>query len=123
MPRILVIDDNDAFKEMICEILKNEGYKVLSASNGKEGVKLCRAQPVDLIVTDLLMPDMDGIETIREMKTASPDSKVIVVSGGGTAGTAQDYLEAVSVMCDIKYTFSKPFDMDQFLQAVKELVG
>ena len=123
MPRILIIDDNEAFKKMTCEILKSEGYEVLSASNGKEGVKLCRGQPVDLIVTDLLMPDMDGIETIRELRSTSPDSKVIVVSGGGTAGSGDEYLESVQVMFDIKHTFSKPFDMDQFLQAVKELVG
>ena len=123
MPRILVIDDNDEFKKMTCEILKNEGYEVLSASSGKDGVKLCRGQPVDLIVTDLLMPDMDGIETIRELRSTSPDSKVIVVSGGGTAGSGDEYLESVQVMFDIKHTFSKPFDMDQFLQAVKELVG
>ena len=123
MPRILVIDDNDEFKKMTCEILKSEGYEVLSASSGKDGVKLCRGQPVDLIVTDLLMPDMDGIETIRELRSTSPDSKVIVVSGGGTAGSGDEYLESVQVMFDIKHTFSKPFDMDQFLQAVKELVG
>ena len=123
MPRILVIDDNEAFKKMTCEILKSEGYEVLSASHGKEGIKLCRMQPVDLIVTDLLMPDMDGIETIRELRSASPDSKVIVVSGGGAAGSGDEYLESVQVMFDIKHTFSKPFDMDQFLQAVKELIG
>ena len=123
MPRILVIDDNDEFKKMTCEILKSAGYETLSASNGKEGIKLCHAHLVDLIVTDLLMPDMDGIETIRAMKNANPDAKFIVVSGGGSGGSGDEYLESVQVMFDIKHTFSKPFDMDQFLQAVKELVG
>ena len=78
---------------------------------------------MDLIITDLLMPTMDGVETIREMKKSNPDMNIIVVSGGGAAGPGQDYLDSVKVVCDIKYVFSKPIEMDQFLHAVNELVN
>jgi len=62
MKRILVIDDNEEFRKMLCEILKNEGYEMVAASDGKEGIDLYRADPTDLVITDLVMPS-GGIST------------------------------------------------------------
>jgi len=125
MPRILVVDDNDEFRNMICEILKGEGYEIDVAANGKDAIKLCCERPPDLVVTDLLMPDMDGVETIRELRNCNcnPKMEIIVISGGGTEVSGQDYLDSVKVMCNIKHIFSKPFEIDPFLKVVKDLTG
>ncbi len=65
MARILVIDDQDRFREMLCEMLKKAGYETVAASDGKEGVELYRKQPTDLVITDIIMPRQEGMETIN----------------------------------------------------------
>ena len=122
MARILVIDDNDKFREMLRECLANEGYDVITAADGKEGSKIYREAPTDLVITDVLMPVKDGTETIFELKKDYPSMKVIVISGGGTID-AETYLDAITAYTDIEYTFTKPFDMDEMLAAVKEILS
>ncbi len=123
MARILVIDDNDKFRDMLRECLENEGYKVVTASDGKKGLDLYRKEPADLIITDLLMPEKDGMGIIVDLNREFSDAKIIVISGGGEEeDSAESYLEATKVICNIKYTFSKPLVIDEMLKTVKEVL-
>jgi YesN/AraC family two-component response regulator len=93
----------------------------LEAANGKIGMHLQRENLVDLVITDLSMPEKDGIETIRELRRDFPDVKIIAISGGGRAG-ADGYL-SVAKTIGANRTLSKPFDLKKLLDAVAELIG
>jgi CheY-like chemotaxis protein len=117
---ILLIDDDDQIRTMLREMLGRAGYMVMEASDGKEGVKLYRDQPCDLIITDIIMPEKEGIETIRELKRDFPDVKIIAMSGGGRID-AEDYLH-MAKMLGAQRTFAKPIERDKLLGAIKELL-
>ncbi len=120
MARILVIDDDDLVLEMLYESLTREGYDVLQASNGEQGLRLYREEPVDLIITDLIMPEKEGIETIIELRKDFPDMKIIAISGGGYIGT-KDYFQMAKIL-GVQRTFTKPVAIKQLLDAVRELL-
>lgn len=118
MERILIIDDDEQVLDVIHLALAGEGYDVLKASNGKEGIKLHREDPVDLVITDLIMPEKDGIETILELTAEFPEVKIIAISGGGHID-AQDYL-LMANMFGVKRTLAKPIERNDLVKAVKE---
>ena len=120
MARILVIDDDEQVLDMLYESLTREGYDVLKASNGEQGLKLYREESVDLIITDLIMPKKEGIETIIELRQDFPDVKIIAISGGGRTGT-KDYLHMAKIF-GVQRTFTKPVAREQLLEAIKELI-
>lgn len=91
MPLILIIDDDDQIREMLRQMLERAGYEVTDAPNGKVAMKLYREQPADLIITDLIMPGKEGIETIIELRRDFPEVKIIAISGGGRIAP-RDYL-------------------------------
>jgi len=122
MAKILVIDDNDQFREMMREYLESEGYEVLVASDGKIGVELYRENKPDLVITDVIMPEKDGAEVIFDLQKEFPGIKIIVMTGGGQ-GDAQAYLKSITAYSNVKYAFEKPFAMDELLVAVKESIG
>ncbi len=123
MTRILVIDDHDQFRGMLCEMLKNAGYEVAAATDGEEGVELFRKAPADLVITDIIMPKQEGMETIIKLQEEFPDVKVIAMSGGAVPyGTAEEYLKGAKYLKSIKHTFTKPFANKDLLQAVKEII-
>ena len=121
MSRILVIDDEPLVLELIRTMLVMEGYEVFVAPDGKKGLKLFSEHPADLIITDLIMPEMEGIETISTFRRDFPKVKIIAMSGGGR-NDPNIYLglaENLGADC----TFSKPFDRKAFLEAVKRLLA
>jgi len=120
MIRILVIDDDINIREMLKECLERAEYEVLVASDGKAALKLHSANPVDLIITDIVMPEKDGLEIIMEFRRRFPAVKVIAISGGGKIG-ANEYLNIAKGLGATK-TFSKPFELRELLAAVRELV-
>jgi CheY-like chemotaxis protein len=120
MARILVIDDDEQVLDMLYESLTREGYGVLRASNGEQGLRLYRQEPVDLIITDIIMPEKEGIETIIELRQDFPDVKIIAMSGGGRIGT-KDYLHLAKIF-GVQRTFTKPVARAQLLDAIKELL-
>jgi len=120
MARILVIDDDEQVLDMLYESLTREGYDVLKASNGEQGLKLYREEPVDLIITDLIMPEKEGIETIIELRQDFPEVKIIAISGGGRIGT-KDYLNMAKIF-GVQRTFTKPVAREQLLDAIRELI-
>ena len=120
MIRILVIDDDINIREMLKECLERAEYEVLVASDGKAALKLHSANPVDLIITDIVMPEKDGLEIIMEFRRRFPAVKVIAISGGGKIG-ANEYLNIAKGLGATKM-FSKPFELRELLAAVRELL-
>jgi DNA-binding response OmpR family regulator len=120
MPRILVIDDDDQVRLMLQIALEKSGFEVLTAENGKIGLAMFREQSADLIVTDIIMPEQEGIETIVELRRDFPDTKIIAISGGGKV-SPESYLTMADAL-GASRTFSKPLDMDEFLEAVQKLL-
>ncbi|MEW6220182.1 MAG: response regulator [Thermodesulfobacteriota bacterium] len=121
MALILVIDDDELFRLMLVELLIRSGYQVVAARDGREGAQLFHQAAPDLVITDLIMPEREGIETIIEIRKARPEIPIIAVSGGGR-NQPEDYLplaEAMGAAC----TFAKPFDRRAFLAAVARLVN
>jgi CheY-like chemotaxis protein len=87
MSRILLIDDDDQFRGMLRQALRPEGYEVVEARDGKEGLIRFRTAAIDLVITDILMPEQEGLQTIRELRAEFPAIKIIAISGDGAQGT------------------------------------
>jgi len=121
MKKILVVDDDEMFRNMLCETLRGAGYEVVEAENGKIAMRIILGLFFDLVVTDLIMPEQEGIETIKEIKRIYPDMKIIAVSGGMRGGS-MDFLPIAEYMGATR-VFRKPIDRKAFLAAVAELVG
>ena len=120
LKRILVIDDEPTALDLLRRILEMSGYEVLAAANGLEGVELFRQQPCDLVITDMVMPVKDGLQTILDLRGFVPDLPVIAISGGGTI-SKERYL-AVAGYLDRVITIAKPFSIEEITGAVKSLL-
>ncbi len=121
MKTILIIDDSNEFRSIFRDVLRKAGYHVLEASNGQEGIDVYRRTPADLVVTDIIMPGKEGLETILDLKREFSDVKIIAVSGGGFEGPST-YLEGARLIGGVDRTFFKPFPLDSLLKAIKELL-
>ena len=121
MAGILIIDDDSQILKMLRQILEREGYDVIEASNGKQGLKLYRQNPADLVITDIIMPEKDGIETIIKLKRDDPDVKLIAISGGGRIDPVL-YLDMAKKLGTLR-TFAKPIERKQLITAVREFLG
>lgn len=119
--RILVIDDDKSFSIMLVALLSQAGYQAISAEDGNYGLQLYEAQRFDLIITDIIMPEREGIETIREVRKRNKLVPIIAISGGGIIGSMH-YLQLAKEFGAI-YTFQKPFDTTSFLSAVAKCLG
>ena len=118
--KILVMEDDEQMCSMLRQVLENAGYTVIDAPDGKVGMRLYRENDVDLVITDIIMPEKEGIETIRELKQENPDVKIIAISGGGIINP-EDYLQ-IAERLGVQRTFAKPFDNEEILGAVNELI-
>ncbi len=121
MADILVIDDDEDFRDMLCRLLTRDGHTVVACGDGKKGVDLFRQNPLSLVITDLIMPDQEGIETIIQLRREFPAVKIIAISGGGRV-TPEIYLNLAASLGALK-TFTKPFDTGEFLAAVRALAA
>lgn len=120
MAEILVIEDDELLRQILVRRLAANRYVVREAGNGHEGLRLMRERPACLVITDIVMPDMEGIETIRHLRRDYPSTKIVAISGGGI-GDAQDYLKIAREL-GAQRTFSKPFLPGELLSAVEELL-
>lgn len=118
--RILIIDDDVVTREILNELLETEGYLPANAGNGKIGLKLHKKKPFDLIITDIIMPEMEGLETIREIRDISPRVKIIAISGGGRIDPS-DYLSMAKKL-GAHLTFHKPLEPEKIVKGVRELL-
>jgi CheY-like chemotaxis protein len=118
--RILIIDDEAIVRDLLVRILEREGYETVTAIGGIDGIKIHRENPADLIITDLIMPDRSGIETIKELRRDHQDVKIIAMSGSGEIDPKTD-LQLAESYGDIK-TIAKPFDRMELLKTIQELL-
>lgn len=114
---VLVTDDNVAVRRVTREILEDSGYRVVEAANGQEAAEQLRLETIDLLVTDLIMPDQDGIETIIEVTREFPGLRILAMSG-----SSQDYLEAATLL-GAHATLRKPFKVEELRKVVAELLA
>lgn len=121
MKKILVIDDEPYILMMLKKMMERAGYEVDLSTNGIEGLENFKKNTPDLVISDIIMPEKEGLGTIREMKQLSPDLKIIAVSGGGRA-SADDYLHTAKLF-GADRIFQKPFNQAEIVGAVRELLG
>jgi len=121
MARILIIDDDDIIRRMLRLMLTKAGYDVLDAADGKEGIELFRENNVDLVITDLIMPEKEGLEMIMELKTDFPDVKIIAMSGGAQMGP-EGYLQLADAL-GAQQTLKKPIARQELLGAIAETLA
>lgn len=121
MPRILVIDDDPQLRTLLSRYFGRRGYDVLEAADGSAGLAAFREQGADVIITDLIMPGKEGMETIMELRQEYPDAKIIAISGGGRVAP-EGYLQLAKGIGATR-VFSKPFELEQLKAAVDELLG
>jgi len=116
MALILVIDDDPDVLDVIKVALESAGHEVLVAPDGQQGVKMYRARPADLIITDLFMPGQEGLETIKQLRIEFPEVSIIAISGRPTGGT----MLSVAKHLGAKAILQKPFLPAELLKAVEE---
>jgi CheY-like chemotaxis protein len=117
MARILVIDDHTAMRVLLRDILEPEGHIIVDAANGAMGVEAFREAPFDLVITDIIMPGQDGIDTIVQLKRLRPEQKIIVMSGGGRRNSPE-FLRIASKL-GATDVLAKPFDPADMRQVVR----
>ena len=117
MTKILVVDDNAMMRGMIRDMLDIGGYAVIVADQGKAALSLIRKDSPDLVITDILMPEMDGMETILEIRERYPKMRIIVISGGGAGLRDKDLLETAESF-NLMGTLEKPFTTEKLLDVV-----
>ncbi len=117
----MIIDDEPAVRKALRPYFERAGYQVAEAGDGRTGLRFHAAAPADVIITDIFMPDFDGIETIRELRRVAPGVKVIVVSGGDSTGTLNLLDDAKLLGAD--RAFHKPLRPEELLGAVREMLS
>jgi DNA-binding response OmpR family regulator len=120
MARILVLDDEPSILLMIKKMLEREGHEVDLALNGLEGMALFEKNKPDLVITDIIMPEKEGLETILELRKKHPELRIIAISGGGRIGP-QGYLPSAKYL-GADMVFQKPLVPKEFIAAVTKLL-
>ena len=118
---ILLVEDDETLRSVLRQTLAREGYEVQEAADGRAALKALARSPAALIITDIIMPEMEGIEFIMSLRKANPKVPVIAMSGGGRLG-GDDYLELAQAF-GAAGILAKPFDSNQLLGMVRELLG
>lgn len=121
MARILVIDDDPQLRTLLSRYFGRRGYEVLQAEDGNTGLAIFREQGADVIITDLIMPGKEGMETIIELRQEYPDARIIAISGGGRVAP-EGYLQLAKGIGAAR-VFSKPFELEQLKDAVDDLLA
>jgi len=120
MANILVIDDDSMARDLIEEMLAEKGHRTVKACDGKEGLKLYDSTRFDIVITDMIMPEVEGVETIIQLRKNYPDVKIIAISGGGRI-SAYSHLY-IAEKFGVQKTLAKPFSIDDLSLAVDELL-
>ncbi len=119
--RILIIDDDEQIRVLLQQMMEWAGFEVEVAENGKVAMNIQKQNPADLVITDLIMPEQEGLETISRLKKDYEGIKIIAISGGGRIGP-EAYLPAAQEL-GADRVFSKPFDIQSVVDTVKELLN
>lgn len=119
--RILVIDDDPIVRDMLVEMLRREGYDVDSAEDGRAGMKRFHERPSALVITDVVMPEQEGLETLMQLRQTGQPVKVVAISGGGRVGP-DAYLNSAQTL-GADGILAKPFGREELLGMVTKLLG
>lgn len=118
--RILIIDDDEQIRVLLQQMMEWAGFEVAVAENGRVAMRLQQQQPADLVITDLIMPEQEGLETISRLRKDYKGIKIIAISGGGRIGP-EAYLPAAQEL-GADRVFCKPFDVQEVVDAVRDLL-
>lgn len=130
MAKILIVDDEEHVRLSLKQVLERAGYEVSVAATGTEGLELMKSEGADLVITDVIMPGIDGITTAKEIREKYRDTRIIVISGGGRispepyepdAISTRSYLASAS-SAGADRTLTKPFDRSELLRIVRGLL-
>jgi two-component system chemotaxis response regulator CheY len=117
MPKILIIDDNDDLRDTLVVLLEDQGYSVVSATDGDTGVRVFDEARPELVLTDVIMPNSDGVEAIRRMRAIDPKARIVAMSGGSMAGN--DYQLRMAQEAGAIEVLGKPFEVDELVTVVE----
>jgi CheY-like chemotaxis protein len=120
MAFILIVDDDEAILRMMTRMLRPAGHDVVTAADGREGLKLVAQRRPDLVITDIIMPEMEGIETIMELRRVAPGIKIVAMSGSRGLGRV-DFLDAARKL-GADATLPKPFQKAELLATVNAVI-
>jgi two-component system, chemotaxis family, chemotaxis protein CheY len=118
--RILIIDDEASIRRPLHVILERAGHEVVSAANGSEAVRLWRHCAGDMVITDIHMPEKNGLEAIIELRQIAPQARILAMSGGDL-NTRVDVLGDATLLGAV-HTIAKPFTLDEMLRAVDRVL-
>jgi len=121
MPAILLVEDDRDLREMLKTSLSRRGFTVLEAVNGKDAIIRFKPAITDMVVTDLIMPDEDGLKVIMQFREKKPAIKIIAISGGGKAGPGSYLNLAKALGADA--IFSKPFSLNDLISKIEDLLN
>jgi CheY-like chemotaxis protein len=117
MPRILVVDDDPLIQAIVPLALQEHGHEVVQAIDGKQALTQMRRQAIDLVIADMLMPEVDGLELLRAVQKEQPQVPLIAMSGGSSRLPGADVLQ-MARMLGARALLSKPFTVDDLLAAI-----
>ncbi len=120
MPGVLIVEDERELREMLKLSLIRRNYSVIEASNGKEAILHFKPTLTDIVITDLIMPEEDGLKVIMKLREMKPTLKIIAISGGGKAGPG-NYLNLAKAL-GADSVFSKPFSVNDLITAIEKLL-
>jgi CheY-like chemotaxis protein len=117
MAKILVVDDNTDLLKLLNDVIKRFGHEVLVAEDGLAALELAKQNHIDLVITDLIMPEKEGIETIMAFRKFHPHTRIIAMSGGGSGVSAKDYL-GIARSLGVVSTLVKPFSTTDLMNTL-----
>ncbi|MDI3503486.1 MAG: hypothetical protein PWP64_422 [Candidatus Cloacimonadota bacterium] len=120
MAKILVIEDEQSFRNVLVKMLSKAGYDVRQAGDGNQALEVCAKFMPDLVLTDIIMPDKEGLETIQELLDINPELKIVAMSGGGKFGP-DSYLPLAEKL-GAKATLQKPFMREELINTIKAVL-
>lgn len=122
MTTILLADDEDLLREGVREILETSGYTVIEARDGQEALAQFQASKVDLVITDVVMPNMDGVDFVTQLREHNADLPVLTISGGSRVVSARFGLDS-ALLSGANASLTKPFTAKQLLEKVSQLLA
>ncbi|MFW5629014.1 MAG: response regulator [Candidatus Cloacimonadaceae bacterium] len=120
MAKILVVEDDSSFRKVLVRMLTRAGYEIDQAGDGNQALEVCAEFKPDLVLTDIIMPDKEGLETIQELLEMCPELKIIAMSGGGKFGP-DSYLPLAEKL-GAKASLQKPFMRDELLSTIESVL-
>lgn len=115
MKQLLIVDDQFGIRILLNEVFQKEGYKIFQASNGKQALDIVKMRRPDLVLLDIKIPGIDGIEILKRMKKIVPDIKVIIMTAYGELNMIEEAMELGAITY-----FAKPFDIEEMRDTVKK---